>query len=54
MNDGFKFRRITGMDPAGPCFEKYTEENRLAIGDAEYVDVIHTSTSFGFRKGILD
>lgn len=40
------------MDPAGPCFEKYSEENRLAQNDADFVDVIHTSTSFGYRKAL--
>lgn len=45
-------RRISAMDPAGPCFEKYSEPNRLAREDAEFVDAIHTSTSFGYRLAI--
>ncbi|KAK3089709.1 hypothetical protein FSP39_005811 [Pinctada imbricata] len=37
-----KLGRITGMDPAGPLFEKYDSIVRLDPGDATFVDVIHT------------
>lgn len=45
-------RRITGLDPAGPCFHDAPLDFRLDSTDADYVDVIHTSATtkntFGF------
>lgn len=40
---GKKFARITGLDPAGPIYQKVRETARLNAKDAEMVDVIHTS-----------
>ncbi|XP_054165925.1 phospholipase A1-like [Oppia nitens] len=36
------FTRITGLDPAGPCFEKRADTMELRKTDASFVDVIHT------------
>lgn len=36
---------IIGLDPAGPLFTVNDVANRLASGDAEYVEVIHTDTA---------
>ncbi|XP_045522770.1 phospholipase A1-like isoform X1 [Pieris brassicae] len=38
-----KLGRITGLDPAGPCFSSAYSEQRLDKMDAEYVDIIHTN-----------
>ncbi|CAK1555129.1 unnamed protein product [Leptosia nina] len=38
-----KLGRITGLDPAGPCFSSAYSEQRLDKLDADYVDVIHTN-----------
>lgn len=38
-----KLGRITGLDPAGPCFSSAYPEQRLDKTDAEYVDIIHTN-----------
>lgn len=40
--------RITGLDPAYPCFVSNESSLRLRKFDAEFVDVIHTNS----RKGI--
>jgi len=40
---GFKISRMTGMDPAGPLFEKTDIEVRFDRTDAEFVDVIHAN-----------
>ena len=47
-----KFQRISGLDPAGPCFKNYNKNNKLDKTDAEYVDVIHTSEMFGIQDPI--
>lgn len=48
--------RITGLDPAGPYFQKAEAVVRLDISDAQFVDVIHTNggTNFFDGLGILD
>ncbi|VVD00476.1 unnamed protein product [Leptidea sinapis] len=38
-----KLGRITGLDPAGPCFSYAYQDQRLDKLDAVYVDVIHTN-----------
>ncbi|KAJ2938932.1 hypothetical protein O0L34_g17743 [Tuta absoluta] len=39
---GKKVGRITGLDPAGPCFGMVNKELRLKRTDADFVDVMHT------------
>ena len=52
IQEGFKYDRISGMDPAGPLFcedvpypfdYKYIDPRaRIGPNDADFVDVIHT------------
>ena len=38
-----KIARITGLDPAKPCFNEGEDLSGLMRGDAEFVDIIHTN-----------
>ncbi|XP_071120971.1 inactive pancreatic lipase-related protein 1-like [Mytilus edulis] len=41
--------RITGLDPAGPEFNRANQDVRLDSSDATFVDVIHSDAIFGFQ-----
>ena len=44
--DGFEIYRITGLDPAEPCFEKVGKAPlRLSSESGKFVDVIHSSVA---------
>ncbi|XP_048729945.2 pancreatic triacylglycerol lipase-like [Ostrea edulis] len=47
-----KIMRITGLDPAGPLFDKYDPLARLDADDAVFVDVVHTDTEGVFNLGL--
>jgi len=47
-----KINRITGMDPAGPGFADKLSFWRLSQSDANFVDVIHTSITFGYFESL--
>lgn len=40
---GMNISRLTGLDPAGPCFRNLGPEDRLDESDADFVDVVHTN-----------
>ncbi|XP_063706112.1 vitellogenin-3-like [Culicoides brevitarsis] len=47
--------RITGLDPANPCFKEGETLQGLMRGDAEFVDIIHTNSGvLGKRDPIGD
>lgn len=47
--------RITGLDPANPCFNPGENLTGLARGDAEFVDIIHSNPgALGKRDAIGD
>lgn len=46
-----RFNTIIGLDPAGPLFSVNTPAERLAVGDADYVEAIHTNGG-AFGSGI--
>lgn len=54
-----KLNTIIGLDPAGPLFDVREPEERIAVGDAEYVECIHTNggilgVGFGIGANICD
>lgn len=42
--------RITGLDPASPCFNEGENLNSLSRGDAIFVDVIHSNSGVLGKK----
>ncbi|XP_046438904.1 inactive pancreatic lipase-related protein 1-like [Daphnia pulex] len=44
--------RITGFDPAFPCFEKANRDEIIDSTDAEFVDIIHTNAGLLFQKSL--
>ncbi|XP_017055924.1 phospholipase A1 [Drosophila ficusphila] len=43
MSGGLILKRITGLDPANPCFYDGNDLEGLRSGDARFVDIIHTN-----------
>lgn len=47
--------RITGLDPARPCFNEGERLNGLQRGDARFVDIIHSNAGIlGVKNPIGD
>lgn len=44
--------RITGLDPAQPCFTSADDNLKLDSSDARYVDVIHTNARSFLSLGL--
>lgn len=47
---GKLLKRITGLDPANPCFNEGESLFGLQRGDAEFIDVIHTNSGVLGKK----
>lgn len=48
-----KIARITGLDPAGPCFYFEAPDDKLSQGDAVFIDVIHSNAGvYGYDHKI--
>lgn len=47
---GKKLPRITGLDPAKPCFINDAKLKGLSPGDAEFIDVIHSDSAIAGLK----
>ncbi|EDW27752.1 GL19877 [Drosophila persimilis] len=43
LSGGATLARVTGLDPANPCFYKGNDPEGVRSGDAEFVDIIHTN-----------
>jgi len=43
MSGGLILKRITGLDPANPCFYDGNDLEGLRSGDARFVDIIHSN-----------
>lgn len=43
FTDGSLLARVTGLDPANPCFYEGKSVPGLKAGDAQYVDIIHSN-----------
>ncbi|XP_002133925.2 phospholipase A1 2-like [Drosophila pseudoobscura] len=43
LSGGATLARVTGLDPANPCFYKGNDPKGVRSGDAEFVDIIHTN-----------
>ncbi|CAH0597088.1 unnamed protein product [Chrysodeixis includens] len=50
---GYRVGRITGLDPAGPCFSDVEPNLRLNRNDADFVDVIHSDAGvYGIGESV--
>ncbi|KAJ8710423.1 hypothetical protein PYW07_009789 [Mythimna separata] len=53
MLTGHRVGRISGLDPAGPCFSDVNVTFRLNVNDADFVDVIHTDAGvYGLNEQV--
>lgn len=47
---GKLLKRVTGLDPANPCFNEGEILSGIQRGDAEFIDVIHTNVGVLGKK----
>lgn len=54
QDNSWKIERITGLDPAKPCFTKNLDSIlRIDKEDADFVDIIHTQAGSGDEDSAL-